>query len=41
MKKSQDLGRSRTHDHHNSGETALPIELPTPWEQGGGELGAD
>ena len=38
-KKSQDLGRNRFHDHHNSGVTALPVELPSPWEEGGGELG--
>ena len=37
--KSQDLGGNRTHDHHNSSVTALPVELPSPWEQGGGELG--
>ena len=37
-KKSQDLGGNRTRDHHNSSVTALPVELPSPWEQGGGEL---
>ena len=38
-KKLQDLGGSRIHDHHSSGVTALPVELPIPWEQGGEELG--
>ena len=38
-KKTQDLGGSWTHNHHNSGVTAVPVELPSPWEQGSGELG--
>ena len=44
-RKSQDLYTCRwelnpqTSHHHNSGVTALPVELPSPWEQGGGELG--
>ena len=28
-KKSQDLDGSRTNDHHNSGVTAQPVELPS------------
>ena len=38
---SHDLGQSRAHNHHNSGVTvhALPVELPSPWKQGSGELG--
>ena len=35
----QYLGGNWTHDHHNSSVTALPVELPSPWEQSGGELG--
>ena len=38
-KKSQDLGGNRTHDNHNSGVSALPVEVPSPWVQGDGELG--
>ena len=34
-----ELGGNGTHDHHNSGVTALHVELPSPWEQGDGELG--
>ena len=37
--KSQDLGGNWTHNFHNSSVTALPVELSSPWEQGGGELG--
>ena len=38
---SQDLGENCTHNLHNSGVTALhvPVELPSTWKQGGGELG--
>ena len=36
---SQELGGNRTHNLHSSGVTALPVELPIPWEQGGEELG--
>ena len=33
--KSQDLDG---HNLYNSSVTALPVELPSPWEQGDGEL---
>ena len=31
VKKSQDLGASQANDH--------AVELPSPWEKGGGDLG--
>ena len=38
LEKKKNLGGNRTHDHHNSDVTALPVELPSPWEQGGGKF---
>ena len=33
-------GINQTHNLHNSGVTALPVELPSPGEQGGGSYTA-
>lgn len=37
--RSQDLGGNQTINLNNTGVTALPVQLTSPWEQGGGELG--
>ena len=33
------FGGTRMHNLHISVCDALPVELPSPWEQGGGEYG--
>ena len=36
-RKKRVLGGNRTHNFHNLSVTALPVELPSPWNQGSGE----